>query len=176
MRDHHRRHLYLLYWLTIAAVLGGLLARSEYIRNPLNDPDQAHQRTGFVLPPQAEPSPPIADTLRTGHCAIVFFARSLKDQYLFHDLADQADLAQAADLIVVTTDGSKPIIENGIRQFVGDADGSLAQAFGLRPPIDGGTPIGYALVDALGYIRYRTLDPGFMHRADELRLMLREIS
>lgn len=158
-------------WLTVAMFMGALLGFAEYRCNPLNDPDQAWQRTGVLLPAQTYPSPTVGIEPRPGHRAIFFFARSLADRHLFHDLADQSDLASAADLIVVTSDGSRPVIESGIRHFAMDADGSLAKAFGLHRPIDGGPPLGYVLVDSHGYIRFRTLDPGFGQRAWEIKLL-----
>lgn len=107
---------------------------------------------------------------------IIFFARNLTDRYLFPDLADQSDLAGAADLIVVTPDGSRPVIENGVRRFATDIDGSLARSVGLHRPIDGGPPVGYVLIDSQGYIRFRTLDPGFGQRAWEIKLLLQGLS
>ena len=164
--------LYVGIWLTVAIFMGALLGFAEYRRNPLNDPDQAWQRTGVLLPAQTYPSPTVGIEPRPDHRAIFFFARSLSDRHLFHDLADQSDLVSTADVIIVTPDGSRPVIENGIRHFAMDADGSMAKAFGLRRPIDGGPPVGYVLVDFHGYIRFRTLDPGFGHRAWEIKLLL----
>ena len=37
--------------------------------------------------------------------------------------------------------------------------GRIANAYGMRIPIDGGPPVGYAVVDKSGLIRYRTLAP-----------------
>ncbi len=159
-------------WCAIAVGFGALLGISEYTRNPLNDPDPAQQRTGMLLPSSSEQAPPIAGAPHVGQRRVILFARSLKDQYLFHDLADQADLAQAAQLVVVTSDGSQPIITNGITVFVADPDGMMAAAFGMPQPIDRAAPIGYVIVDSEGYIRYRTLDPGFMHHGRELRMLV----
>ncbi len=163
---------YIVTWCVIAVGFGTLLAISEYYRNPLNDPDPAQQRTGMLLAPRAERAPTITDVHELGRRRVILFARSLKDQYLFHDLADQADLAEAAEVIVVTVDGSQPIITNGISAFRADADGELARAFGMAEPIDRGAPIGYVILDSEGYIRYRTLDPLFMHHGRELRMMV----
>lgn len=164
--------LYFGIWLTVAIVMGVLLGFAEWRRNALNDPDQAWQRTGILLSSQIYEAPTEVKP-RPGHRAVIFFARTLTDRYLFHDLADQSDLMEAADLIVVTPDGSRPIIENGIRRFVIDPDGSLARAVGLRRPMDDGPPVGYVLVDSHDSIRYRTLDPGFGQRAWEMKLLLR---
>jgi hypothetical protein len=106
----------------------------------------------------------------------MFFARTLSHQPLFHDLADQSDLASIADLLVVTLDGSRPIIEKGISHFATDSNGALGRAVGLNKPLDDGYPVGYALIDSEGYIRFRTLDPGFMKRAWEIKLLLKHIA
>lgn len=163
---------YLRIWLATALVFGLLLGLSEYLRNPLNDPDQARQRTGMLLPPQRARAPALAASVLPPRRMVIFFARSFQGQPLFHDLADQADLAQSANLVVVTQDGSRPTLTGGIQQFVADGDGAVARAAGLDQPIDGGAPVGYVIVDSQGYIRYRTLDPGFMHRAQEIKLLL----
>lgn len=47
-----------------------------------------------------------------------------------------------------------------------DPTGRLARGFGMRIPRDGGPPVGYALIDRAGLIRYRTLDAAM---ADQLR-------
>jgi hypothetical protein len=164
--------LYLGVWLAVAIFMGVLLGLAEWRRNALNDPDQAWQRTGILLPAQTYEALTELEP-RPGHRAIIFFARNLTDRYLFQDLADQSDLMGAADLIVVTPDGSRPVIENGIWRYVRDTNGSLASAMGLHRPIDDGPPVGYVLVDSHGYVRYRTLDPGFGQRAWEIKLLLR---
>lgn len=176
MALRRRPSRYGVIFLAVALVLGALLAFAEYRRNPLNDPDQARQRTGVLLPAHTYLCPTVEGEPRPGHRAIFFFARSLADRHLFSDLTDQSDLANAADLIVVTSDGSRPILQGGIQRFMTDADGSLATAFGLRSPIDGGPPVGYVLVDSHGNIRFRTLDSGFRERAWEIKLLLGGIS
>ena len=153
--------------------MGVALAVVEHQRNPLNDPDQAWERTGLLLPAKTYQAPSLG--VAPGRPVVVFFARSLSDRYLFHDLADQSDLASMAALVVVTPDGSRPLIETGIKDIATDADSSLATAAGLHRPIDGGYPVGYALIDSDGYLRFRTLDPGFEQRAWEIKLLLKHL-
>ena len=74
--------------------------------------------------------------------------------------------------MVVTPDGSRPVIETGIDHMLADRDEAIARAFKLRKPVDGGYPVGYVLVDSLGFIRFRTLDPRYERRAWEVKLLL----
>ena len=57
--------------------------------------------------------------------------------------------------------------------MVGDPTGALAAQFGLDRPRDGGAPVGYAVVDGRGDIRYRTLDPSVAAQLDEIDTILR---
>lgn len=168
-------HRYVALWIVTALLLAGLLALAEYRRNPLNDPDQAQQRTGVLLPTGREPAPKVLALDFTGRPAVILFDRTLTGRHLFHDLADQADLTRSAELVVVTSDGSRPVIETGIDRILADEEEAIARAFGLSKPVDGGYPIGYVLVDSSGFIRFRTLDPGYERRAWEIRLLLSEM-
>jgi alkyl hydroperoxide reductase subunit AhpC len=55
---------------------------------------------------------------------------------------------------------------------VADPDGRLAREYELRTPRGGDTPVGYAVVDSKGQIRYRTLDPNAAGRLDEVSTIL----
>jgi hypothetical protein len=110
-----------------------------------------------------------------GRPVVIIFDRTLAGRHLFHDLADQSDLARNAELVVVTSDGSRPVIETGIDHMLADQDETIARAFDLRKPVDGGYPVGYVLIDSSGSVRFRTLDPGYDKRAWEIRLLLNEM-
>ena len=58
---------------------------------------------------------------------------------------------------------------------VNDPGAQLARAFGLRRPRDGGAPVGYAVVDRRGQIRYRTLDPAATEELDEVGTVVRAV-
>lgn len=173
MRADRRR--YVIIWAFAAWSFGILLAIAEHERNPLNDADPAQQRTGMLLPTGVEPMPKIECLHVDAGPTVVVFDRQLQGRHLFHDLADQSDVARLAKLVVVTSDGSKPLVEQGIHCLLADPDETIAEAFRLRRPIDGGYPIGYVLVDRSGFIRFRTLDPGYDERGWEIRLLLGEV-
>lgn len=65
-------------------------------------------------------------------------------------------LTTSAELVVVTTG---PIVDCGGVPVVADPPERIANAYGMRTPIDGDPPVGYAVVDNSGLIRYRTLAP-----------------
>ena len=56
---------------------------------------------------------------------------------------------------------------------VGDSTGALTAQFGLDRTRDAGAPVGYAVVDGHGDIRYRTLDPSVAARLGEIDTILR---
>ena len=49
-----------------------------------------------------------------------------------------------------------------------DPDGRLAAAYRMRRPRVGGPPVGYAVVDVDGTIRYRTEDPWVVNGLDKV--------
>ncbi|GAC1326283.1 MAG: hypothetical protein NVSMB13_10920 [Mycobacteriales bacterium] len=55
-----------------------------------------------------------------------------------------------------------------------DAGGALARALGLRRAATGCSP-GYAVVDAAGFVRYRTYDPAWGAHGQEQNLLLRAV-
>jgi len=54
-------------------------------------------------------------------------------------------------------------------------NGGLAKRFGMPAPVDGGPPVGCALIDGAGRIRYRTLDPRGAGGLDEVATMLADV-
>jgi len=49
-----------------------------------------------------------------------------------------------------------------------DPRGVLAAAVGMPTPVDGGRPVGYAVVDGQRVVRYATLDPEYLSNAFEV--------
>ena len=60
----------------------------------------------------------------------------------------------------------------GADAVISDVDGALAAAYGMRSPRGGGAPVGYAVVDRAGAIRYRTLDPAVADQLSEVGTMV----
>ena len=159
-------------WVALAVLLGALLAVARASESGLDDPDPAWQRPGFLdagaLP---VPAPRLSGELpRPGRRAVAFFARPDGVARLCRALAG-GDLAERADLAIVV---SGPGRCGGVAT-VEDASGSLARAYGMRRPRDGGPPVGYAVVDRRGQIRYRTLDPSGAAGLGEVQTMVAAI-
>ncbi len=101
---------------------------------------------------------------------VVFFVRPTGLQALCEALAD-ADLEGEPDLVVVVAGPVAPCAADA--GVVPDPQGRLADAYGLRPPADAAAPVGYAVVDEAGRIRYRTLDPEVEDLLGEVDTILR---
>ena len=161
-------------WLVVAVGFGVLLAVARASAAPLDDPDPAHQRPGLLdLGELPAPAPPVSHGVPgPGREAVVFFVRPAGLQPLCRALA-AADLEGEPDLIAVVAGPAAPCA--AAVAVVADPRLRLAEAYGLRPPADGGAPVGYAVVDEAGRIRYRTLDPEVDDLLGEVETMLRAV-
>lgn len=160
-------------WLAVAVLLGVALLAAAVARGPLDDPDLAEQRPGFLdaVGPRT-PAPQVAGLPRRGRPAVVFFIRSgqcapLRDALRVDPLPGGVDTAVLVGGVPPACPpplAPAPITPDPLRR--------LADGYAMPTPRDGGPPVGYAIVGADATIRYRTLDPGMTHRLDEVRTML----
>ncbi len=169
-----RRRKLIGIWLVAALILGGALLAADRTRHPLDDPDLAFQRPGFLDAHHAPaPAPPVAPGVPTpGTRVVVFFTRPEHLPELMSKLARASSLTGLVQSVVVVSGAASGGVVSGV-PVVTDPDGRLAAAFMLDRPRDGGPPVGYAVVDSHGQIRYRTLDPGMADRLDEVETMVR---
>lgn len=161
-----------LAWSLSAAGLGVGLVLAERSRGPLDDVDVAHQRDGLVVdlgPVDLSPHLP------TRTPAALLFVRPGMLAQLAETLSGTAgpDLPGAVRLLV-SQPGPLPPDGYGLH-VVDDTSGALRRACRMRDTRDGGYPVGFAVVDAAGHLRYRTLDPGMAERWFELRTMVRAV-
>ena len=173
IRALYKGYSSLLLWVICVIVLGMFQLISQASYSKQDDPDQANQRPGFVSS-RSELAPQLSGVSYTTRPTVIVFDRMAMNSSLFHDLADQSLIASRANLELVTPSGTKPSISNGIGHIYTDTRAILASSFHFDTPTDGGYPIGYVIVDAKGYIRYRTLDPDYMHHGDEILIMLKD--
>ncbi len=168
-------------WLAVAASLGLLLGIARATEGPLDDPDPAWQRPGFLDAGELPiPAPRLApDILEPGRPTVVFFERAGRLAALCSALASAALGQGVATAVVVAGGPHDPVVEEqpagecvDIRMVVTDPASTLADAFGMRRPRGGGPAVGYAIVDGAGAIRYRTLDPSMGAELDEVATMV----
>jgi len=160
-----------LAWAVAAFGFAALLALADAASGPLDDPDPARARPGVLdLDGLPAPAPQVAAGVpRPGRRAVVFFARP----------TGVAPLCQALARRPLPSDVDVAVVANGAGGSCGpgatlvvDPSAAHARSFGLDVPRDGGAPVGYAVVDAAGRIRYRTLDPGVAARLGEVATMV----
>lgn len=155
-----------LFWLAASAALAALVLAVVPHPGPLDDPDPAQQRPGF-LTSAAEARSVTGLRLPGGPIGrrpvLIVFDRTLPDASELAKLVRR--LPQALATIVVVSGGARPasfpvpvLIDRGAR---------IARRVSMRTPEDGGAPIGFALVDRRGRVRYATLDPGYLEHQGE---------
>jgi hypothetical protein len=170
-RPRSARHRRVAMWLMVAAGFGLLLAGTG-ARGGLDDPDPARQRPGILdgdgLPAAA---PQLDGVPARGRPGVIFFVRSDHARALCREMSRGGVPAKAAVTVVVAE--SSPNCPPGVGTVIDG--GWLAQRFGMPVPVDGGPAVGYALVDAQGRIRYRTLDPTVARHLGEVATMVKAL-
>ena len=159
----------LVLWVVAAVVFAVLLAVARAAESDVDDPDPAWQRPGILdagaLP---VPAPLTGELPRPGRRTVAFFLRPEGVARLCRALAGRG-LAERADLVIVVSGAGQCAGTTTIE----DPSARIAPAYGLRRPRDGGAPVGYAVVDRVGRIRYRTLDPRVADGLGEVDTMVR---
>lgn len=154
---------------------GAALLPARLSTGPLDDTDLALQRPGILDADRApSPAPRLGGEIsEPGVRAVVFFVRPMQLGRLRRALAEDRTLARAARLAVVVS-GETSLRPPPKALLVVDRLRAFASGFGMRAPRDHGPPVGYAIVDRSGLVRYRTLDPGVAQRLGEVKTMLRD--
>lgn len=170
-------------WLIGVVVIGAVTLQ---IPKPeaLADPDPSHQQGGWTAKPgswlsgASNSSPISADGLPEGLVGeqrfLLAFAREVPDEQTL--LAHREGLEPGVPAVVVVNgpvDGVTP--PDGVT-LVSDSDGRIAEGLGMRRPVDGGYPIGIAIISSAGLAEYATLDPGWTTNTFECNLVLTDVA
>lgn len=161
-------------WFVVAAVLGGVLLLAGHRQSPLDDADQARQRTDFLdaVGPRSV-APQVTSLLPApGRIMVVFFVRAAQQNALRIALERPGALPRNVDVAIL---GGPVVLADQPIPMISDPDGVLARQFLLPRPRDGGYPVGYAICGPDGTVRYRTLDPGVARRLGDVRTMVRAV-
>jgi hypothetical protein len=156
----------LAWFAVLAAVLTFVVVALVRPPGPLDDPDPAYQRDGLLLDgPVLEEQ--IAGVELGGRPVVLLFVREPPDP---GDLRAWAgSVPEVADPYVVLP---QPTTADLPLPAVVDPLNTLADAVGMPRPVDGGRPVGYAVVDSARAVRYATLDPVYLSNGFEIATIL----
>lgn len=159
-------------WLGLAIMLGAAQWLANHDRRPLDDPDLALERPGFLdAHSEPFPAPPVAPGLpKYGERFILFFVRQEQAGPLHDALMKRTHPFDEVAMAIAYV-GRKPDHQDLVAPFLDDNTGEIASSYRMPRPRDGGQPVGYAIVDRAGYVRYQTLDPTMWTRLDEVQTM-----
>ncbi len=162
-------------WLATVSALGTGLLAVRLGNSPLDDPDQAHQRPGYVdANPPRSPAPALPGLGPAGTRSVVFFTRPDRLPRLLAALGAKQgqDLLQAAHVVVVQPAAPGPAPPRVV--LLGDPTGLIRRGLFMPIPRDGGYPVGYAVIGPDRTVRYRTEDPQQDRRLSEVLTALSE--
>ena len=136
--------------LVVALVLSLVVVLVVRPPGPRDDPEPAEQRDGLLL------DGPVLPARAAG---IEFGGRPV---VLLFDRQPPSGPAFERWRRTVGDDGVELVVR------AGEAGDALADLVGMPTPVDGGRPIGYAVIDPARQVRYATLDPRYHANAFEV--------
>jgi hypothetical protein len=150
------------WFLALTAVLAFVVVALVRPRGPLDNPDPAFQRDGLLLDGPVVKRK-VAGVDFGGRPVVLLFVRDPPDR---RSLADWAsNVPDRAGVRVVVP--RRPVTDLGLPVVVEPLN-RLAEAVGMPTPVDGGRPVGYAVVDSDRTVRYATLDPQYLRNGFEV--------
>jgi len=157
-------------WVAVAIGAVALLYVSQRSQGPLDDPDQAEQRVGFLdQAPLPIPATMVANGLpAAGRPTVVLFLRPDDALSECRNISRRVPASSATLVAVLAGPASCP----GVSGVLVDPERRMAREYGMRAPADGGPPVGYAVVDDQTRVRYRTLDPDPAANSLEVKTIL----
>ena len=164
----------LVFWAVTAAVLTAMVLIGVPSPGPLDDPSEGDQRAGFLI--DRDEARRVPDLQLPGGAVgsrpvVVVFDRRVPSPRRFSDLRQAVPEGVAAVIVVPHARSPRRAAHNLNAPIASDPDGSVAQIIGMPVPRDGGPPIGYAVLDDDAFVRYATLDPGYLEHGFEVEII-----
>lgn len=152
-----------LTWLVaLAGVLTFVVVALVRPPGPLDDADPAYQRDGLLLSGPAVPQEVLG--VEFGRQPVVLlFVREAPGPGRLQQWAESVP-ERASSYIVLP----EPIAADLPLPTVVDPLNRLVDIVDMPRPVDGGPPVGYAVVDSDRLVRYATLDPEYLTNAFEV--------
>jgi len=145
--------------IVVLVVIGG--------PGPLDDPAPGAQRPGILVDAgeaRSVPARAVAPVPVGRGNVLVLFERDVPSAEVLGDL--RRAVGSGFTLAVAVAGGDRRPLGSGVLAV--DAPAAAAAALGMPRPRDGGPPIGYALLDREGRVRYATLAPTYAGELAEL--------
>ena len=160
----------LAWFAALAAVLGFVIIALVRPPGPLDDVDPAFQRDGLLLDGPVVPDQ-VVDVEFGRRPVVLLFVRELPQP----DALAQwlTAVPGGADVRVVVP---QPTTTGLPAPVVVDPLNTLADAVGMPQPVDGGRPVGYAVIDSDRVVRYATLDPAYLSNSFEVTTIVGAVS
>ena len=160
----------LTWFVALAGVLTFVVVALVRPPGPLDDPDPAYQRDGLLLSGPVVPEQVLGVDFG-GEPVVLLFLRRLPEEGKLAEWT--AAVPERADVRLVLP---APTNDNVPAPTVIDPLNSLAGVVDMPVPVDGGRPVGYAVVDSDRVVRYATLDPEYLANAFELQTIVRAVA
>jgi hypothetical protein len=156
-------------FVALATVLTVVVVGLVRPPGPLDQPDPAHQRDGLLRDgPVVDRG--VAGVQFGGRPVVLLFDRAPPDPRRL--AAWVAAVPDGADVTLVLPD---PTTVGLPVPAVTDRSEELGAAVAMPVPVDGGSPVGYAVVDSNRVVRYATLDPDYLTNAFEVTTMVKAV-
>ena len=160
----------LVWFAAFAAVLAFVVIALVRPPGPLDDADPAFQRDGLLLDGPVVPQEVIGIEFG-GRPVVLLFVRDLPQA---EDLTQWLEaVPDRADVRVVV---AQPTTTELPAPTVVDPLGKVADVVDMPEPVDGGRPVGYAVIDSERVVRYATLDPSYLTNAFEVTTIVKAVS
>ena len=166
-------------WTAAAVALGAGLLIEHAMRNGIDAANPIRERIGMAAY-SAFPAPKVSGTVQGKRTAVLFVRPEQA-----HSVCTWASEGHVGDVAMVVVAPEK--VDCGNVPLTIDPDRRLADGFGMRRAKDGGYPVGFALLDGSGGLRYNTLARDYekrnwwdrhLYKGDrwEMQTVLKEIS
>ena len=156
----------LVWFVALAGVLTFVIIALVRPPGPLDDPDPAYQRDGLLLSGPVVPEQVLGVDFGGGPVVLLFLRRLPEAEKLAEWTAAVPERADVRVILPAPTD------QDVAASSVVDPLNRLAGVVEMPEPVDGGRPVGYAVVDSDRVVRYATLDPEYLTNAFEIQTIV----
>lgn len=159
----------LAWFAVLAAALTLVVVTLVRPPGPLDQIDPAYQRDGLLLDGPVVGEDVVGVALG-GRPVVLLFEREPPDAERLAEWASAVPDAAAVTMVL-----PEPTTREHPVPTVVDPLNAIARAVDMPQPVDGGRPVGYAVVDADRVVRYATLDPEYLDNAFEVTTIVKAV-